>query len=327
VVTRVLSLSELPMVAPLMKQAMTPTERSILLGQLQRLVAEKADQICVVAGWNDQEMGAKGAGPTEVLDAVEVGKREDVVESPAALVVARHFHGRFAATLSLVRRSESDQRSLVACLAHLEHRLHERGVVMLQLGVRNVGERADWESIGYWEIANLRYLMASVPVAETGPLLDRVSIGPLPEDATALSELLEATFIDSLDCPTLSNIRTTSDTLAGYEDAIGCDRDCWRGAWLDGTLAGLLIVTPDRQSSIAELTYMGVRPSFRGRGIGKSLVAEAFRLARGCRATHLVLGVDQRNRPAATLYGACGFVEYDSEVVFGKVLAISTDSA
>lgn len=60
--------------------------------------------------------------------------------------------------------------------------------------------------------------------------------------------------------------------------------------------------------SVAHLFAMWVRPSSRGRGIGRVLVAAAVERARSLGVDALVLRVTEDNDAAGALYRSCGFV-------------------
>lgn len=81
----------------------------------------------------------------------------------------------------------------------------------------------------------------------------------------------------------------------------------------DGTIAGYVklgrlwpIESVDHVRQINDIT---VDPAFRGRGIGRGLIAAAAQQARSEGARKLTLRVLGHNAPARALYAACGFVE------------------
>ncbi|CAM3536106.1 N-acetyltransferase domain-containing protein [Bordetella sputigena] len=54
---------------------------------------------------------------------------------------------------------------------------------------------------------------------------------------------------------------------------------------------------------------MGVRPDWRGRGVGKALLTAAVRAAAGLKLSRIELEVYAANAAARALYQSCGFVE------------------
>lgn len=93
--------------------------------------------------------------------------------------------------------------------------------------------------------------------------------------------------------------------------------DAWREvvlhpAWLtlvaetpSGELAGAAVLLCQRP--VASLASLAVDPSWRGHGIGSSLLADCIRLCRSARAREVVLEVDEDNEPALRLYRRFGF--------------------
>jgi ribosomal protein S18 acetylase RimI-like enzyme len=103
------------------------------------------------------------------------------------------------------------------------------------------------------------------------------------------------------------------------------DETAWRG-WLtgegwnadlvalvaeeDGSPAGIAVCARFHDDpSVAHLFAMWVRPSSRGRGLGRALVAAVIERAAGFGVDELVLRVTEGNDAAAALYRSCGFVE------------------
>ena len=120
-----------------------------------------------------------------------------------------------------------------------------------------------------------------VPFSKTGPDVFRQALWSSHEK--------------SLDCPELQAFRTQDELFDGYRD---CARDLegWWLAQVDSQPVGVLIIADQ------ELTFVGVVPEHRGRGIGRALVAFACK-----KSPELSLIVDARNVPAVQLYQSMGF--------------------
>lgn len=75
----------------------------------------------------------------------------------------------------------------------------------------------------------------------------------------------------------------------------------------DGTLAGFCVcwLAHDRQE--AQIEPMGVHPAFRGRGLARALLREAFRRLRGYGATRALVEPWARDAPANRAYADAGF--------------------
>lgn len=94
-----------------------------------------------------------------------------------------------------------------------------------------------------------------------------------------------------------------------YLHARGFDPSLWLLAWDNAELAGFVLAFPERagDTNLGFVKELGVRPRWRGRGLGESLLRTAFRAlhARGLRA--IELGVDASNETGAVrLYERVG---------------------
>ena len=158
---------------------------------------------------------------------------------------------------------------------------------------------------GFPWLVDLLYMMAPVPdpgLDASGP--GALSFESLGQDPTPrLVNLLDAVRADSRDCPELDTVLTTRETLEAFAGGLGPRADAgWRVARHNGEDVGLLLLSPHAHGGPYELTFMGVVPAWRGHGIGAGLVCEALRQAAAAGASHLLLSVDARNRPARGLY-------------------------
>lgn len=175
---------------------------------------------------------------------------------------------------------------------------------------------------GLRRVTDLIYLARDtgpLPVADgTPPLCWR----PYADEALpAFVAALDSTYVDSLDMPELEGIRGLEDVLASHRAGGRFDP----GRWQLGTVEGepdalalaLLTAAPDRDAW--EVSYLGLSPSARGRGLGRAALAHALDLARP-HASRLELAVDARNLPADRLYRAAGFRAFDRRGVYMAVL-------
>lgn len=122
-------------------------------------------------------------------------------------------------------------------------------------------------------------------------------------------ETIEATYLDSLDCPELSSIRNT-DPVRSYAAGRAIEDRFWRLLRIDDQPAGVLLLSPIADGTVMELRYMGLVPEARGRKIGTRIIQHAVQQSRLARAQRLMLAVDQRNVPARSLYQQNGFTEW-----------------
>lgn len=137
-----------------------------------------------------------------------------------------------------------------------------------------------------------------------------------PETAAEFAEVLRSTYVGSLDMPELEGVRSLEDVLEGHRAAGRFDPGRWQVGRLlgepDASAVLLLSDIPDRDAW--EVTYLGLTPAARGRGLGREAIAYALTMARP-HAARLELAVDIRNPPADRLYRAAGFVPFDRRAV------------
>jgi|GEM_PF-2365056 len=135
-------------------------------------------------------------------------------------------------------------------------------------------------------------------------------------DEATLERVVTESYIDTLDCPLLGDLRTGKAAVEGYL----ANRDQKHSWWIAedaGEAIGCLLLW-ERAPAIWELTYMGIIPAARGRKFGAVLLEAAIAIANQLGAGQLVLSVDRENQPATRLYHQRGFYCYNStEVWFG----------
>lgn len=135
-------------------------------------------------------------------------------------------------------------------------------------------------------------------------------------DEATLVRVVTDSYIDTLDCPLLGDLRTGKAAVEGYL-ANRDQKHSWWFAEVAGEAIGCLLLW-ERAPAIWELTYMGIIPSARGRKFGAVLLEAAIAIANQMGAGQLVLSVDRENQPATRLYHQRGFYCYNStEVWFG----------
>ena len=145
--------------------------------------------------------------------------------------------------------------------------------------------------------------------------------GPLDPFAVTLARSYEQT----LDFPELNDIRTLDEVLEGHRS--GRQRpELWQLATLDDQPVGVLLLTETELLEGWELSYVGVVPEFRRRGIARLLVAAALHIAANGGATRLDVMVDSRNAPALQLYQSMDFQRTEQRLVFLAFLADATAS-
>jgi ribosomal protein S18 acetylase RimI-like enzyme len=140
----------------------------------------------------------------------------------------------------------------------------------------------------------------------------------LDTNETEFRDVLRATYRESLDMPELGGCRSIDDILADQRATGRFEPNRWRLGRIPGepdASAILLLAQIDAPEPEAwEVVYLGLTPSARRRGLGRSVIAHALELA-APHANRLELAVDVRNTPALRLYQSTGFTVVDRRVV------------
>ncbi len=152
------------------------------------------------------------------------------------------------------------------------------------------------------------------PCAENSPvqLFDRHSFN-------RLAEIVQRTYVGTLDCPQLDGVRPIDEILEGYRAVGQFNSAHWLLVRRDGRDVGCLLLAEHAQGTW-ELVYMGLISGVRGHGWGLDVVRHAQWLARGGAAQRMVLAVDAKNAPAIAMYAAAGFETWDRRSAWLKIL-------
>ena len=121
------------------------------------------------------------------------------------------------------------------------------------------------------------------------------------------ARIVERTYEGTLDCPILTGIRTGADSLAAHRGTGPFDPRWWRLFQRDGRDAGILLMTHHPERRACEVTYIGVVPEARRRGLGRAMMQAAFVQAREAACDHVEVAVDAANSHAIALYRQLGF--------------------
>jgi mycothiol synthase len=182
---------------------------------------------------------------------------------------------------------------------------------------------------GFPKFANLSYLYAELAEsADTSIIAEddtRRSAGGLQfvpragDDPRRLSQVLEQTYIGTLDCPGLDGVRAMAEVLGGYRAQGRYSPGDWYFVVQDGVEIGALILAEHPGSGNWELVYMGVAPGARGQGIGEQIVRFARQQAARRGGERLVLAVDEANAHALAVYRESGFIQWDRRIVYARL--------
>jgi mycothiol synthase len=170
---------------------------------------------------------------------------------------------------------------------------------------------------GFRRAAELLYLSGETAAfPDQAPRLP-VELRPADEfDERQLCELIDRTYVGTLDCPQIDGLRETTDVVHGYR-AVGQYRpELWQLAYHEGRAVGCLLVNVHPDVRHAELVYFGLVPEVRGKGWGLLLTQQALWLAKRAECDRLVLAVDAANAPAIGIYLRAGLTEWDRREIW-----------
>jgi ribosomal protein S18 acetylase RimI-like enzyme len=134
--------------------------------------------------------------------------------------------------------------------------------------------------------------------------------------------VLQATYIGSLDMPELDGARGLDDIMESHRAAGRFDPGRWQLGHVPGRpeAASVLLLAEVPSRPAWEVVYLGLTPPARGHGLGRAVVGHALELARA-HVGRLELAVDCRNVPATRLYRSTGFVVRDRRAVHLAILS------
>ena len=213
-------------------------------------------------------------------------------------------------------------------------RPHEDGGPALAQALLLPGEKASGRGLergGFSRLAELAYLRKTplrsserLPVYERGmvegvEVLRASEIGADDRD-DVLIRALEASYEDTLDCPELQALRETSDVLDSHKATGLYDRALWWVVFDGPDPAGVMLLSVLESKTEAELVYMGLGPSVRGKGLAKRLLGTGIAALRRRGVGALSCAVDLRNEPALALYRSLGMRPFAQRLAFVRDL-------
>ena len=204
--------------------------------------------------------------------------------------------------------------------AALDH-LRQAGSKLVQafVGMEELPRAAALERHGVRHVTRVWYLqcdLASARRPESYPTPSPVRCTPYRAcDPALFQQTLMRTYEGTRDVPELNGTRSSAEVLTGL--AAGApDPSRWWLAEVGSQPVGLLILADGGNPGVWEISYMGVVPEARRRGVGRALLGHARRWAEAAGARSLTLIADARNEPALELYRSEGFQIYDGREVF-----------
>jgi ribosomal protein S18 acetylase RimI-like enzyme len=183
------------------------------------------------------------------------------------------------------------------------------------------------EEGGFSRMAELHYLQVFPPVDGKLPDLpagmEWVTYTPQVHDQYART--IVESYRQSLDCPSLNGLRDVEDVLAGHRASGVFDAGMWFLLREGGRPLGTLLLSETLRGDAMELTYLGLVPEARGRGLGELMVRQAMAVSGFRGHSRFCLAVDSQNVPALKLYYRHGMQRVGSKLAMLRDLRTLAD--
>jgi ribosomal protein S18 acetylase RimI-like enzyme len=184
--------------------------------------------------------------------------------------------------------------------------------------------RAIEEGGAFSRMAELHYLQVSPRSHETLPELGAGMdwITYTNQAHGLFARTIIESYRDSLDCPSLNGLRDVEDVIAGHKASGLFDAGAWFVLREGQRPLGVLLLSETLRSDAMELTYLGLVPEARGRGMGEVMLRQALAVAAFRGHPRFCLAVDSRNVPALKLYYRHGMQRVGSKLAMLKDLRV-----
>jgi mycothiol synthase len=200
--------------------------------------------------------------------------------------------------------------------------LRQRGARLAQalVPVEEASHAAALLRNGFTLVTRLHYMRHDLQ--DLGePVANRAepSLSYLPYRADTVArfhQTLLRTYENTLDCPELNGVRSLAEIIEGHKAQGVHDPDRWWLAEEAGRPLGVVLMTDVPDLGGWDLSYVGVVPEARGRGVGSALTRAALHEARRAAAERMILAVDGRNQPAWCMYRRLGFEPAEQREVY-----------
>lgn len=173
--------------------------------------------------------------------------------------------------------------------------------------------------------------VAGPVTGSAGPRHQFTNVPPEGDRLQRWYRLLEATYVNSLDCPAINGRRSLVHTVAGYQ-ATGRR---WDPGWVmltadpaadaptgPPTDLGGFILADHPAADFFELIYFGVVPQARGCGLGRKILEHALSLAAQAGRSCLIAAVDRQNLPALRVYADAEFSALEQRSVYARFFTL-----
>ncbi len=175
---------------------------------------------------------------------------------------------------------------------------------------------------GFPTVTELDFLsldLTSVELAELAPPDPRLtSVEFSNETYSRFAAVIEQTYIETLDCPLLSEHRTVDEAISSHMTSGKFEPSRWKLFSANGKDVGVLLLSEYPEQEAWEVVYTGVVASARGQGFGLAIINAGIRDAFQQRTNGVFLAVDTKNTAAQNIYEAVGFAPVATRAVHGQ---------
>jgi ribosomal protein S18 acetylase RimI-like enzyme len=176
------------------------------------------------------------------------------------------------------------------------------------------------KAAGFGLLAELLYMRRDLrrrdlPGPEPRAELTVEQFGEYSEDE--LAAVIAASYENSFDCPGLAELRRMEDVLEGHRATGIFSPETWWLVRCGGKPAGCVLVN-ESFAGEAQMVYLGVVPSQRGRGLAEWMTKASMQACRRKGLTAMTLAVDRRNAVAERAYRSAGLDATETRKAFIK---------
>jgi RimJ/RimL family protein N-acetyltransferase len=218
-----------------------------------------------------------------------------------------------------------DDKALSQFMPFLFQELKEAGVKAWQTTTRPNNQNAyePWKKLDF---ALCQTTEMSVSFVNNTPLetFDSIHLESFqPGRETDFAETLDSTYHDSQDTPELNFVRTPMEAFLSHRNHASNASQLYLIRDKNKQKVGCLFLHGDENNSLKiarnwELTYLGLTPDHRGKGLGRAAAIAALATAHSHGASGMILTIDNRNHIAKNLYESLGFRTCGSYEVYLK---------
>ncbi len=201
------------------------------------------------------------------------------------------------------------------------------------------------ERVGLEKLVDLVFV-TSPPVESPAPTKndsmaadwDFQPVAPDPLNMQRWHQILEATYTNSQDCPSINGKRSAANTIAGYQATGSFLEQGWMivrssnehvpeleansngesDQHPTGRDVGCLILADHPGNDFLELIYFGVSPAARGKGLGRHILEKASQFAKKMGRNRIIAAVDRKNLPALRVYAQLEYQAIKETTVFAR---------